>query len=53
MTKGTITIMGKAKLLPGYQKMEIVNIDGIDYQKYAGDLVDNGKGELFVRVGSS
>jgi formylmethanofuran dehydrogenase subunit C len=53
MTKGTITIMGKAKVLPGYQKMEIVTIDGIDYQKYAGDLVDNGKGELFVRVGSS
>ena len=53
MTKGTITVKGKAKVLPGYQKMEIVKIDGIDYQKYAGDLVDNGKGELFVRVGSS
>ncbi len=48
MSKGTITVKGKAKLLPSFQKLEIVEIDGIAYQKYAGDLVDNGKGELLV-----
>ena len=53
MTKGTITVKGKAKVLPGYQKMETATIDGVEYQKYAGDLVENGKGELFVRKGSS
>ncbi len=53
MTKGTITVKGKANVLPGYQKIETVIVDGEDYQKYAGDLVENGKGELFIRVGSS
>jgi formylmethanofuran dehydrogenase subunit C len=53
MTKGTITVKGKANVLPGYQKMETMTVDGEDYQKYAGDLVENGKGELFIRVGSS
>lgn len=53
MTKGTITVKGKANVLPGYQKIETMTIDGEDYQKYAGDLVENGKGELFIRVGSS
>lgn len=53
MTKGTITVQGKARILPGYQKMERVSIDGVEYQKYVGDLVENGKGELFVREGSS
>lgn len=53
MTKGTITVKGKANVLPGYQKIETMIVDGEDYQKYAGDLVENGKGELFIRVGSS
>ncbi len=53
MTKGTITIKGKAKVLPSYQKMETVTIDGVAFQKYVGDLVENGKGELFVLEGSS
>ncbi len=53
MTKGTITVKGKANVLPGYQKIETMTVDGEDYQKYAGDLVENGKGELFIRVGSS
>jgi formylmethanofuran dehydrogenase subunit C len=48
MTKGTITVKGKATVLPSYQKMEVVNIDGIEYQKYIGDLVESGKGELFI-----
>jgi hypothetical protein len=30
--------------------MEVVSIDGAEYQKYVGDLVENGKGELFVAV---
>lgn len=50
MTKGTITIEGQAAVLPSYQKMEVVSMDGKEYQKYIGDLVENGKGELFVAV---
>ncbi len=53
MTKGTITIKGKAKVLPSYQKVEKVSMDGKEFQKYVGDLVENGKGELFVLEGSS
>lgn len=53
MTKGTITIKGKARVLPSYQKMEMVSVDGLELQKYVGDLVENGKGELFVLEGSS
>lgn len=50
MTKGTITIKGKASILPSYQKIEVVSIDGRNYQKYAGDQVENGKGEIFVAL---
>ncbi|MDD1748749.1 MAG: formylmethanofuran dehydrogenase subunit C [Methanothrix sp.] len=53
MSKGAITVKGEAKVLPSFQKMEIVQIDGLAFQKYAGDNVDNGKGELLVQVGSS
>ncbi len=53
MSKGTITVNGEAKVLPGFQKTEIVQVDGQSYQKYAGDNVDNGKGELLVGMGSS
>ena len=53
MSKGTITVKGEAKVLPGFLKTEIVQVDGLAYQKYAGDGVDNGKGELLVGVGSS
>ncbi len=49
MSKGTITVEGRALLLPSFQKMENVQINGIAFQKYAGDLVENGKGEIFVR----
>ena len=48
MTKGTIMIRGQARLLPSYQKVDVVDIEGINYQKYIGDLVENGKGELFL-----
>jgi formylmethanofuran dehydrogenase subunit C len=50
MTKGSITIKGSAKMLPSYQKMEMVKIGDADYQKYLGDLVENGKGEIYVAV---
>jgi formylmethanofuran dehydrogenase subunit C len=50
MTKGSITIKGSAKMLPSYQKMEMVKIGDADYQKYFGDLVENGKGEIYVAV---
>ena len=53
MSKGAITVKGEAKVLPSFQKREIVQIDGLAFQKYAGDNVDNGKGELLVQVGSS
>ena len=53
MSKGTITVKGEAKVLPSFQRLEIVQVDGLTYQKYAGDNVDNGKGELLVGVGSS
>ncbi|MFZ2472598.1 MAG: hypothetical protein WAW52_11740 [Methanothrix sp.] len=53
MSKGTITVKGEAKVLPSFQKMEIVQVDGLAFQMYAGDNVDNGKGELLVGVGSS
>ena len=33
MSKGTITVKGEAKVLPSFQKMEIVQIDGLDYPK--------------------
>ncbi len=48
MTKGSITIKGMAKMLPSYQRMELVNIEGANFQKYLGDLVENGKGEIYV-----
>jgi formylmethanofuran dehydrogenase subunit C len=48
MTKGTITVRGGARVLPSFQKADIVRLDSTDYQKYIGDLVENGKGELLV-----
>jgi formylmethanofuran dehydrogenase subunit C len=48
MTKGSITIKGMVKMLPSYQRMELVNIEDANFQKYVGDLVENGKGEIYV-----
>jgi formylmethanofuran dehydrogenase subunit C len=48
MTKGSITVRGEAKVLPSYKKAEVVELEGTAYQKYIGDAVENGKGELFV-----
>jgi len=50
MTKGSITIRGKAKMLPSYQKVEMAQIEGMDFQKYVGDLVENGKGEIYMAI---
>jgi hypothetical protein len=36
------------KMLPSYQRMELVNIEDANFQKYVGDLVENGKGEIYV-----
>ncbi len=51
MTNGTITVRGKVRILPSFQKADIVSLEGADYQKYTGDLVENGKGELLVAQG--
>jgi formylmethanofuran dehydrogenase subunit C len=48
MTKGTITVGGRARVLPDYQKADVVVVEGKKYQRYLGDLVENGKGELLV-----
>jgi formylmethanofuran dehydrogenase subunit C len=48
MAKGSITIKGMVEMLPSYQKMEQVMIEGANFQKYIGDLVENGKGEIYV-----
>jgi formylmethanofuran dehydrogenase subunit C len=48
MASGTITIKGRARVLPSYQYQETVEIDGLSLKKFLGDLVDNGKGELYA-----
>jgi formylmethanofuran dehydrogenase subunit C len=53
MTKGSITVRGRAEVLPGYQRMEVVQIGGVEHQRYVGDLVENGKGDLFVALQQS
>jgi formylmethanofuran dehydrogenase subunit C len=50
MTQGTITVSGKARVLPSFQAADQVERDGRKYQKYLGDLVENGKGELYVAL---
>jgi hypothetical protein len=37
-------------MLLDYHKIELVMIVCIDYLKYAGDLVENGKGEINAAV---
>jgi formylmethanofuran dehydrogenase subunit C len=50
MTKGSITVKGGTRVLPSYQKADVVTVEGREFQKYLGDLVENGKGELLVAV---
>lgn len=48
MASGAITVFGRARVLPSYQRQETVEIDGQSLKKFLGDLVDGGKGELYV-----
>ncbi len=48
MASGTITVKGRARVLPSYQYQETVEVDGLSLKKFLGDLVDNGKGELYA-----
>ena len=48
MASGTITVRGRARVLPSFQWLETVEIDGLRYDKFLGDLVDGGKGELYA-----
>lgn len=48
MASGTITVRGRARVLPSYQYLETVEIDGLRFKKFLGDLVEDGKGELYA-----
>ncbi|MGC9515175.1 formylmethanofuran dehydrogenase subunit C [Methanocrinis sp.] len=48
MVSGTITVRGRARVLPSYQYQETVEIDGMNLKNFLGDLVEGGKGELRV-----
>lgn len=48
MASGTITVRGRARVLPSFQRQETVEIDGLSFDKFLGDLVDGGKGELYA-----
>jgi formylmethanofuran dehydrogenase subunit C len=48
MAKGTIIVKGSAQILPSFALQGEVEMEGIAYRKYLGDLVDGGKGELYV-----
>lgn len=51
MTKGMIAVTGRASVLPSFQDSGVVEIEGKRYRKYLGDLVESGKGELYVADG--
>ena len=48
MASGTITVRGRARVLPSYQYVETVEIEGLRLKKFLGDLVEEGKGELYA-----
>lgn len=50
MTKGKIVVKGLARVLPSYQLLENVEMEGKSYRKLTGDLVENGKGELYIAL---
>lgn len=50
MVKGSITT-GSAHVLPSFACEGTVELGGLTYKKYIGDLVENGKGELYVASG--
>ena len=48
MTKRSITIKGIVKMLLSYQRMELVKIESVNFQKHVGDLLENGKDGIYV-----
>lgn len=48
MVKGKITIYGNAKLLASYQQLETVDLEEQPFAKFVGDLVESGKGEIYL-----
>lgn len=53
MSKGTITAKGVAKVLPGFQWMEFVQVDGCAFHERAALTVDAAKADCWLRWGSS
>ena len=50
MKKGTVIIRGKVKdLLPSYVEEGTEEVDGILYQRFAGDVNVSGKGVLLMK----
>ena len=51
MKSGTIFVKGAVlEVLPSYKDEGAEEVDGVAYQKYAGDLSRNGEGVLYVSV---
>ena len=51
MKSGTIFVKGAVlEVLPSYKDEGTEEVDGVAYQKYAGDLSRNGEGVLYVSV---
>jgi formylmethanofuran dehydrogenase subunit C len=48
MVKGKIVVHGKARLLASYQQLETVDLEERSFAKFVGDLVENGKGEIYL-----
>jgi len=48
MASGTIIVKGRARVLPSYQLEGTVGLEGMTLKKFLGDLVDNGKGNLYA-----
>ena len=50
MTNGTIIVKGEVEdMMPVYQREGIEAVDGVEFTKYVGDVVVDGKGELLVK----
>jgi len=50
MVSGTIVVKGRARVLPSYEFQETAEIEGKLLWKFIGDLVEKGKGELYVAL---
>jgi len=48
MVSGSIVVKGKAQVLPSYQSEGVVGLEGMTLKKFSGDLVENGKGNLYA-----